>query len=802
MKTRPTPGEKSVQAIQARNQFLGRGLTVATLVLTFLATAFLPAQAADVRAIDMRAPLEGVATDRTFFVGTGASEEEAIAFRDHLRKLGASNVNLVLPDRVIVCDLPRNQLAKGDVPFPFQGIESSRLSSHLAASPSWAWIADAYAGMDARAASAFGGQAGVVDFNDVLITTPPERAAEIRREVEKSMRARGEAPRPGVMREFNQNSEFMGGSILAIFIYPESDGTGQTSSEDWSDNDLRDARMADFQAFLSWQERWPKMNISFTMDYYERVATRWEPIQHDMNTDSLWMVDVMRTLGWGLHSGDPMAVVHEFNEARRAAVRTQWVVTSFIACARNSPNHRFGGGNANYTAYAYLGGPFMTTPFPAGTDPNSIGEDLVHSQIVQHEVGHCFWTLDEYPGSPTPCAATSGYLNYSNANVTMTDPGGNPSRCTPLQNCIMNNAPRLNLGRPWCSYSQGHMGVIDSNGNGISDIFESAPAVEFAMAGPETLYTNQYTLKFKVRSTAVPNQNANIPAGQRVNYATTLRRGWLVIGATQILLDADDGDWDELEEDCTFVLNIPQAGGSTLNVRIENEAGFRSGLVTKRLYFAGVNYSRTSVTVKTGRIDVGWETAGEDFDATYNVYRLTAGQAMPGTLIKENVQPSGATHGGFTPYTYIDRDVVAGTDYRYYVEGVFTLPFEGGTRVYHSPSQVVGQTALVPFSTGVLVSNMAPNPTRGSVTFSVAVPRTYGGSPTAPTRLATPVEVSVFNVRGQLVRELRKGSDLDDFLTLRWDGTNRLAEPVPSGVYFLRVLAGGTSEVSKIVLIR
>ena len=39
-------------------------------------------------------------------------------------------------------------------------------------------------------------------------------------------------------------------------------------------------------------------------------------------------------------------------------------------------------------------------------DPNNIGETLVYSKIVQHEVGHLFWTLDEYPGAPGTCSVS------------------------------------------------------------------------------------------------------------------------------------------------------------------------------------------------------------------------------------------------------------------------------------------------------------------------------------------------------------------------------------------------------------
>jgi hypothetical protein len=183
------------------------------------------------------------------------------------------------------------------------------------------------------------------------------------------------------------------------------------------------------------------------------------------------------------------------------------------------------------------------------------------------------------------------------------------------------------------------------------------------------------------------------------------------------------------------------------------------------------------------------------------VYRLGAGEALPGTLIKENVLPSGPPRNGFIPFAYDDRDIVAGRDYGYYVEGHFELPFEGGTREYRSASKVVTQTAMIPF-TDDMISNMAPNPTRGAVTFSVSVPRTYAGPERAPIRQATPVDISIFNVNGQLVRNLASRGSLEDVMTLHWDGYDQKNRLAPSGIYFVRATAGSASGFQKIVLIR
>lgn len=797
MRVSPTPFLRSwTPAMLASIAFVTAGLCAGT------------ARATSVQPIDIRIPVTTGPAERTFFVGTGSTLEQAVGLRDALRELGARNVNLFLPDMVIVCDFPVGASFAAVPPsFRHERGRTVLASPSRAYAESWGWIANAYANADRAsidaADRAVAGTDANAGFDDVVRVVSPERAESVRRDLEKSARTPGLAPRPQPARDFNQNSEFMGGTMLFNFIYPESNGTLDSDSENWSDADLTAAKQGAVQGLLSWQTRWPNMDINYAIRTYDRVPTAYEPIQHDMASDPLWIVDAMRSLGWGLHSSDELSVVHEFNEAKRDEVGTQWVSTAFIASSRNVGTHRFGGGGANYTAYAYLGGPLIVEPFPAGTDPNAIGETLVFSQIVQHELGHNFWTLDEYPGSPSPCPETSGYLNYPNSNMTTVDPEGNTIRCVPMQNCIMNNATRLNLGRPWCTYSEGHMGVIDANNNGAPDMFEAKPVIEFATEGPETVTTNDLTLHFRAISQAVPSQNLRINVERRISYAVKLRRGWFSLGGTsQYPLPADDGNWDEVQEDCTLRISLAQVGLSLIVVSAENAVGFASDAYVKRIYFTGVNYSRTAVTVKPGRIDVTWETAGDVFGATFNVYRLARGEGLPGTVLDSNVGPSGPPKGGFTPYRYVDRDVQPGKDYRYYVEGVFTLPFEGGTKEYRSPSKIIAQTAMIPNGPGGILSNVAPNPSKGNITVSLQVPRTYGGSPSAPTRLATPLEVAIYDVRGQLVRTLRTGSEVNDVVTLHWDGTNAAHLPAPSGVYFVRAVAGDSESVRKIVLIR
>ncbi len=131
---------------------------------------------------------------------------------------------------------------------------------------------------------------------------------------------------------------------------------------------------------------------------------------------------------------------------------------------------------------------------------------------------------------------------------------------------------------------------------------------------------------------------------------------------------------------------------------------------------------------------------------------------------------------------------------------MFELPYEGGSREYRSKSNVVGQTAMLELVD--VISNIAPNPTSGSVTFSVWVPPSFSETSFGPLRVPTDLDVAVYNVRGQLIRAIKRSRELNSILTLKWDGTRQDGEPVPSGVYFVRVKTGDREGFRKIVMLR
>jgi hypothetical protein len=64
------------------------------------------------------------------------------------------------------------------------------------------------------------------------------------------------------------------------------------------------------------------------------------------------------------------------------------------------------------------------------------------------------------------------------------------------------------------------------------------------------------------------------------------------------------------------------------------------------------------------------------------------------------------------------------------------------------------------------------------------------------------VTMQVYNVLGQRVETLVDSRMSAGLHTVTWDGTNQYGERVGSGVYFVRMEAGSTTETQKVVLVR
>jgi|WetSurMetagenome_2_1015567.scaffolds.fasta_scaffold19586_4 hypothetical protein len=615
-------------------------------------------------------------------------------------------------------------------------------------------------------------------------------------------------------RSIRENSEFLVGSVLVNVIFPESMG----SSENWTDDEISGAISGIALGISQYMQRalW-FADLSFIYNYsnFERVPVTMEPIESNMDIDYIWMGEALSNLGY---PGGDIVGAHSLNNATRNTFKTDWVFTAFIADMSDhydadppSPDPGCWGGHG-YVAYSWLGGPYLLVPYPACR----YGYGLGFGRVFIHEMSHTFWALDEYASAGEGCGSKSGYLAVSNRNTLF-------QSCQETVPCIMQTAsPPFAEPQPICDYTQGQVGIgwVEWNATTYLKIFAIPPKVTITSI-PGALDTllpgEEYFISIDVRNDAVPNLNPmQAEPPDRVDYAPYIKGGWISINEQGWQLESPtDGKWghsahEQIAKEISTEL-VP--GLNTIDFRAENRIGL-CDTASKNLFLIGLKFNSVYAIPSGSGMRVAWTTAVELFGAVFDVMRsdLTTGEAE--TRIATVSTPDAI--GNRRAYSCVDTTVQATHRYRYRLDGRFSIAFRGEIHDYSFSSQDVSATANIPIEKGI-VSNLLPNPTRGSVQFTVNVPRTFGNA--SASRVAaegtggsssnasfgevrTRVEIGVYNVLGQRVRSVYANSVFSGFLTLAWDGTDSYHKAVPAGIYFLRVVAGGRTEVRKIVILR
>jgi len=88
------------------------------------------------------------------------------------------------------------------------------------------------------------------------------------------------------------------------------------------------------------------------------------------------------------------------------------------------------------------------------------------------------------------------------------------------------------------------------------------------------------------------------------------------------------------------------------------------------------------------------------------------------------------------------------------------------------------------------LSRNYPNPFNASTTFQVSLPKT------------TEIEIRIFNLQGQLVRVLQRGSWEAGKHRVVWDGRDEQGQPISSGMFILDMNAGEFHAQQKTIMLK
>jgi len=197
-----------------------------------------------------------------------------------------------------------------------------------------------------------------------------------------------------------------------------------------------------------------------------------------------------------------------------------------------------------------------------------------------------------------------------------------------------------------------------------------------------------------------------------------------------------------------------------------------------------------------GSIDVGSDCAPTVGDLTINnnldvitgdlFHEIQFFENIEGTWTENPIPVSGITGGQNATPALVDLDNDGDLD--------MAIGNYDGTFNYYINLHIVVSTDPEETQNNSYKLNNFPNPFSRSTTISF-----YG-----TTNLQKCSQINIYNVRGQLVRELRLSpSSLSPLYSVTWDGKNQSEEAVKPGIYFYKlVIDGTTKDVEKCLLVR
>ncbi len=241
--------------------------------------------------------------------------------------------------------------------------------------------------------------------------------------------------RPGEPAAGADTSAYLIGSVATSVILVE--GTAEPYTLSAMERDTIVAEIQDGLGWLASQE--PAARVSWFYDLHH-VSLDLDPARIPGFAEDTWRDAAMASLGYPASWKGLEAFVRD----RRSALATDWAYVLFVT---RFPLWHF--------AYAFK--PRVVLSY----DLDGWGSDNM-DRIVAHETGHIFGAADEYAESKCDCSERCGYLQVENGNCELGASAQVP--------CIMSH-------NAWamCSYTRGHLGWRDSNGDGVLDPLDPPP---------------------------------------------------------------------------------------------------------------------------------------------------------------------------------------------------------------------------------------------------------------------------------------------------------------------------------------
>lgn len=416
---------------------------------------------------------------------------------------------------------------------------------------------------------------------------------------------------------YDNTSEYLAGSVSLNLVLLESDGSVDTSTENWTEALENQVLSEAIAAGVDLATMYPDSDLTFVIHPYNgrtdgRASTGYEPITRGaMAGEDLWGMEVLANFGYT--DASRFTRSRKFADDTRMNDGTDWAINIFVINSVVDADGKFTDG---YFAYAWLGGPHIVMT----TDNDGWGI-ANFNMVTRHEVHHSFFALDEYSSSACTCTATAGYLNGTNDNCEACN--AEAVACVMIANSANS-----------CEFTHRQVGTIDTDSDGTPDILDMAPLITLQVTGGAQDCSGQLQLSGRATVVPVTNQNPKL-------YTT--RSNITLLKVSDVEIQVDGGDWqsglvtavdgtfDSTVEDFQVTLALGEGQHSirarSLDTR-QNQAN--DVIVNVYTYEAATAVGPTLMATRQGAsIRLDWEAASGA--QTYNIRRATTPSAVSGS---------------------------------------------------------------------------------------------------------------------------------------------------------------------------
>ncbi|MDZ4122534.1 MAG: T9SS type A sorting domain-containing protein, partial [Candidatus Cloacimonadaceae bacterium] len=187
-------------------------------------------------------------------------------------------------------------------------------------------------------------------------------------------------------------------------------------------------------------------------------------------------------------------------------------------------------------------------------------------------------------------------------------------------------------------------------------------------------------------------------------------------------------------------------------------------------------------------VAIGWITETETNCLGFNIYRGSTDEAASSLLISDMIQASNTSQQ--QSYYFVDQELSTDGTYYYWLENI---DFDGSSHMY-GPAIINatfannGNGIPAPLVTGI--RRIYPNPFNPTLFVNYELEKQQ------------PVTISVYNARGQLIKTLISDTIPSGRYRVEWNGTNKNGASCANGLYFIRFIADGKTQVNKALLLK